>query len=180
MINLIPNQEKKKMAMDFYYRLAVLSVLMLCAVVFVAVLALLPAYLLSNSKSNIALQRLELQKAETAPFFNEETREIIKETNKKLDIIETAQSNKFSVSEKVINAILKEKISGIKIAQIAYENNTIEGKKIRISGTAPSRDVLLLFRKTLESSEAFKNVDLPISNFVKGSNIEFYISLIPA
>lgn len=179
MINLIPNQEKKKMARDFYYRLTVIFILMLSTVVFIAALALLPAYLLSNSKKNIALQRLELQKAETAPFFNEETREIIKQTNKKLDIIETAQNGKFPVSEKVISAVLKEKISSIKIVQISYENNTVEGKKIRISGTAPSRDVLLLFRKTLESSEAFKSVDLPISNFVKGSNIQFYMSLIP-
>jgi len=79
----------------------------------------------------------------------------------------------------VINAILLKKRSDIKITQISYQNDT-RGRKIGVTGTAPSREVLLFFRLALESSPAFKSVDLPISNFVKGSNIQFYLNLIPS
>ena len=179
MINLIPNQEKKKMIKDFYYRLIVLALVMLCVSLLVAITALLPAYFLSNSKKNIAYEKLEIQKAEILPAFDQETREILKQINNKLNIIENAQDSKFIVSEKFVNAIVSKKNSDIKLTQISYENNISNGKKIHISGSASSRDVLLLFRKRLENSNSFKNVDLPISNFVRGSNIEFYLNLIP-
>lgn len=179
MINLIPNQEKKKMVRSFYYRLAVLSLLMLSITLVIAILALLPAYFLSNSKNNIASGKLKTQKEQSIPSFDGETEAIIKDINNKLNVIENAQKNEFSATEKVINVIFVKKISSIKITQISYENKTIEGKKVRISGTAPSREVLLLFRRALEEDKSFKSVDLPISNFVKGSNIQFYLSLIP-
>ena len=61
-----------------------------------------------------------------------------------------------------------------------YENDATKGKKVTVLGIAPSRELLLLFRRALEDDVAFKKVDLPISNFVKGSNIEFSLSLIPS
>lgn len=186
MINLIPNQEKKKMVRQFYYRLVILFLAMLSVSFFIATLALLPAYFFSSSKYKIASGKLDMQKAESAPLFDKETEAIIKDINNKLNLIENAQKNKFLVSEKIINAILSKKISSIKITQISYENNAIgkspeeAGRKVSISGTAPSRETLLSFRKALEDSSDFKSVDLPISNFIKGSDIQFYLSLIPA
>lgn len=180
MINLIPNQEKKKMRRDFYHRLAVLFLVMLSFSIFVAILALLPSYFLSVSKINIANQKLETQKDEPTPLFNQETSEMIKDLNLKLNLVENAEKNKFTVSQKVINAVLLKKIPSIKITRIFYENDSLKGKKISIGGTAPSREVLLSFRQALENDVSFKSVDLPISNFVKGFNIEFYLNLIPS
>lgn len=180
MINLIPNQEKKKMVTSFYFRLGVLSLYMLSISLFIAILALLPAYLFSNSKNKIASQKLEIKMNESIPVFDKETGQIIKEISDKLKIIEDAQKNKFSVSEKVINAVFAKKSSSIKITQISYENNSATEKKIRISGSAPSREILLAFRKALEGDTSFKSVDLPISNFVKGANLQFFLTLTPA
>ena len=180
MINLIPNQEKKKMVKDFYFKLSFLSILMLCFSLFIAILALLPAYFLSSSRNNINSQKLETQKNEPVPLFDQETSAIIKDINTKLNLIESAEKNKFSVSEKVINSLFLKKISSIKINQISYKNVNPEGKKISISGTASSREALLSFRQALEDDPSFKSVDLPISNFVKGTNIQFYLTLIPA
>ncbi len=180
MINLIPNQEKKKMVKGFYFRLAMLSLWMLCIPLLIALLVLLPSYFFSNYKNNLATKKLETQKAEQVPLFDQETTAIIQDINTKLKLIEGVQKNNFLVSEKVINSIFVKNISSIKITQISYEDDSINGKKIRISGTAPSREVLLAFRQSLENDKAFKGVDLPISNFVKGSNIQFYLSLIPS
>ena len=78
------------------------------------------------------------------------------------------------------NEILLKKSPNIKITRISYKDDLKTGKKIDIEGLAPNREVLLLFRRALEDSTVFSKVDLPISNFIKGSNIKFHLSLIPS
>jgi Tfp pilus assembly protein PilN len=180
MINLIPKEEKKKMMADFYYRLAFLFFLMFGFSVLVSIVAFLPAYFLSSAKVSAVNLKLEMQKAEPLPLSGEQSAAIVKDLNSQLNLLQNAEENKFPISEKVINAILSSKISGIKITQILYENDPTAGKKINLTGTASSRAALLLFQQTLQNNPNFKNIILPISNFVKESNIEFNLILIPA
>ncbi|KKT01099.1 MAG: hypothetical protein UV76_C0002G0012 [Candidatus Nomurabacteria bacterium GW2011_GWA2_43_15] len=121
-----------------------------------------------------------MQKKEPMPLVDQDSLTSVEDLNSKLSTIENAEKNKYLVSQKVINEIIFQKMPDIKISQIFYENNVLNGKKINIRGLAPSRERLLLFRRALEDDITFKKVDLPISNFVKGSNIEFYLSIIPS
>ncbi len=172
------------MRKGFYFRLLVLFLVMGSVSIIIAFVAILPAYFLSSVKSNLINTKLEAQKREVVPLPDQETLAVIEDLDKKLDIIEKANKSKFVVSERVINAVLAKKMPEIKITDIAYEKNSKNdptlGPRISIQGSAPSREMLLLFRKALEDDATFKSVDLPISNFVKGSNIQFYLSLIPA
>ncbi|MEI6280625.1 MAG: hypothetical protein WCP17_01330 [bacterium] len=180
MINLIPNQEKKEMTTGFYFRLVVLFLATIDFCVLVIIFGIAPSYFFSNVKNETINTKLEIQKREPIPLLGEQSLAAINDINKKLNIIEKAEDGRFSISENVINSIIVGKMADIKINQILYDVDPILGKKISIRGTAPSREVLLLFRKTLEGNPTFKSVDLPISNFVKGANIQFYLSLIPA
>jgi hypothetical protein len=180
MINLIPNQEKKKKVKDFYFRLVVVFFAVLGSSVLVGSAAILPSYFLSSVKKNLSESKLEAQKAESAPLVDQSTLLTVEELNSKLSLIENAEKNKYLVSLKVINEIMAKKMPDIKITQIVYDNATVGGKKISIRGIASSRERLLLFRRALEDNPAFKKVDLPISNFVKGSNIQFSLSIIPS
>ena len=185
MINLIPKEEKRKIAKVFYYRLAVVYLLTLSFSVLIGTVAIVPSYFLTKIKKDSIDKKLEIQKAEPAPLLEEKTRAIIKDLNLKLSLFENKKNNEFIVSQKIINAIILKKISGIKITDISYEDNyqnnsiPLQNKKVSIRGIAPSREVLLLFRKALEDDVTFKSVNLPISNFIKGSNIQFYLNLIP-
>ena len=179
MINLIPKEEKKKMLVDFYCRFAVLLLLMASFSVFIASVAILPAYFFSSVKNSIANTKLNIQKEEHQPTSDEQSLSEVKDINNKLAVVENAKKNKFLVSEKVISAILLEKTPDIKITQIVYTNNTGADKNVTILGAATSRETLLSFQQSLEDSSAFKNVNLPISNFIKGSNIQFNLSLTP-
>lgn len=187
MINLIPQTEKKKMVKEFYYKLVILFFMVGSFSFFVIFISILPSYFLSSVRKNIVNDKLEIQKKEPVSQPAQKTLSVIKDLNNKLDLIESARKNKFTISERVINAVLLKKIPGIKITHISYEKNPlIKGpdsdevnQKISIQGSASSREVLLLFRQTLEDSTVLKQIDLPISNFVKGSNIQFYLSLIP-
>ena len=180
MINLIPKEEKKKMAMDFYRRLIVLFLLMGSFSVFVAVITIIPSYFLSKEKDSVASAKLEIQKQEPLPLVGEQSLVEIKDINSKLDLVESAEKNKFSISEKIVNTILSKKTPNIKITQIIYENDLVLGRKVSIVGVAGTREILLTFKQALEEDPTFKSVDLPISNFVKISDIQFNLSLIPS
>ncbi len=177
MINLIPNEEKKIIIKDFYYRLVIVILLVLAFVILIASISLLPSYFISSVKKNISTEKLN---TEEININNEKIFSTISDIDKKLSLLEKTEQEKFLVSERVINEILSKKISGIKITQIYFEDNEIDGRKISIRGTAPSRERLSLFSTTLENNSLFKEVDLPISNFVKGYNIQFYLTLIPS
>jgi hypothetical protein len=180
MINLIPTEERKKMTVDFYLRFVVVFLLLGSFTVFVACLAILPAYFLSSEKNKVVDLKLAVQKNEPMPLFGEQYLATVKDVNNKLGLVENAEKNKFIISEKVVSAILLKKSPGVKITQLIYGNDTVGGRKINIIGTAATRDSLLSFRRALEDDDAFKNVDLPISNFVKDTNIQFNLSLSPS
>ncbi len=179
MINLIPNEEKKKMSKDFYFRLVTVLFVMLSISLLIASIVILPTYFLFSTEEDSINTELELQNSESIPLLDQNTLVVIKDLGNKLNLIEDTQKNKFVFSQKVINEIILKKIPSIKITKISYQNNPQTGRKINISGKAPSREVLLSFRRALEDNVAFSKVDLPISNFVRGSDIEFYLSLIP-
>jgi len=168
------------MARDFRFRLGVLFLVMFDFCIFIISISLMPSYFISSVKETVAGTKLEVQKAQPLPEPGAESLIAVKDINNKLALIENAEKNKFLPSYKVINSVLLGKRPDIRITQILYVNDPALGKKISITGTAPSREVLLLFRQSLEDNPTFKNVDLPISNFVKGSNIQFSLSLIPA
>lgn len=179
MINLIPNEEKKKKVKDFYFRLTIIFFEVLAFSIMVASVALVPSYFMSSVKKNLINTMLESQKNEPTPLFDQETIALVDDIEKKLKLIEDTSENKYSVSLQVINQILLSKMSDIKINEITYDVN-VDGKIISIKGTAPNRDRLLAFRRALEDNVSFKKVNLPISNFIKGSNIRFSLTLIPS
>lgn len=180
MINLIPNEEKKKMRRDFYYRLMVMFLVAVAMSIFIGVIVLVPSYVLSAVKSKLALEKLELQKSEPVPVPDQVTLDAIATLDKKISIIEKIIQKPFGVADRVVSGVIVNKMPDIKIYSIAYKNDDESGRVIDIKGIAPSRNRLLAFRLALEDDDNFEKVDLPISNFVRGSNIDFSLTLIPS
>lgn len=183
MINLIPGEEKKRMSKSFYYRLTILSLIMLSFSILIASVAMLPAYFVSMAKEDLANKKLQIQKNELTPVPDSATLSAVEDLKNKIIFIESRQNSNFSLVERVLNSIILKKINLIKINEIRYEKNdqlgSEDAERITVGGTASSREVLLVFRKSLEDDIMFKQVNLPISSFVKGSNIKFFLSLIP-
>ena len=114
------------------------------------------------------------------PASSQDVLDVARSLNTKFKIIDDANKNKFDVSERVIKKIVAKKTPGIKITQISYKTDNFGEKSISIRGSATSRDTLLNFSQSLDKDPDFKKVDLPISNFIKGSDIQFFINLIPS
>lgn len=180
MINLVPNEEKKVMKQSFYYRLSTIFFVALGCCMLIASIALIPAYVSSMEKKSSLNNKLEIQKTENIDAKGAEVTGIIDNLDKKITLVEQTEKNKFSVSEKIIKEILSHKIPQVKITEISFNSTVKDGRKVSVSGLASSREQLFLFRKSLEEDPAFKMVDLPISNFVKGSNIKFSLTLLPS
>jgi hypothetical protein len=182
MINLIPKEEKKKMMQGFYCRLVVLFLAILAVCTLIALVAILPSYFLVSIKNNLAESKLASQRQESVPLLDQQASALISDINSKLKLVQDAEQDKFDISQRVINEVLSKKTSDIKITQIMYQNSEdpTVASQISVRGTAASRESLLLFSQTLQADAAFKSVDLPIANFVKGSNIQFYLNIIPS
>lgn len=179
MINLIPNEEKKKVFKDFYLRFVAVFFIMLGASLVFASAAILPAYFTSSIEESLISARLKTQQNEPISLPDQNTLAVIKDLKGKLALIEENKKNNFIFSQKVINEIILKKTPSIKITQISYRNDPESGKSIDISGVASSREALLAFRRALEDDPSFSKVELPISNFVRESNIKFSLSIIP-
>src|SRR3989338_2113019 len=156
MINLIPNEEKKKKVKDFYFRFLVMFFTVLGFSILIASASILPAYFISSVKKNLINTKLEIQKNEPIPSPDQTTLAIVEDLNNKLSLIEKTEVNKYIISQKIIKEIMAEKMPDIKITGILYQNNLTKGKTININGTAPNRERLLLFRQALENNIAFK------------------------
>ncbi len=180
MINLIPNEEKKRYSKDFYLRLVAVIFFALGICFLLITTAIVPSYFSSVVRENIANEHIENQKSVPIPEINQEALAIIDGINGQLTVIENASKSDFVVSTRAINEVVLSKDLDIRITRIFYEADATKGKKINISGRAPSREALLLFRRSLEANSAFSSIDLPISNFVKGANIEFNLTAIPS
>ena len=178
MINLIPNPEKKLMRKNFFFRLATVLFIALACVALIASMALLPSYFISVSKKVSVSKKLEAGRSEPLDALEEKTLSAVNNLDKKLSILEKAEKEKFLVSEKIISEIVSEKSPDIKLTEIYFEDDIL-GKRVGLRGTAPSRERLLYFRLALEENPFFDKVDLPISNFIKGSNIKFDLNLVP-
>jgi hypothetical protein len=175
MINLIPNKEKKQMVQDFYYRLVAVVLATLGWAVLVGAIALVPAYVLSSVKKDVARVKTSNLSSVPAPTTDQSTLEAIQDLNSKISFIEKSEKSRFAPSVMAVDQVLLDKMPDIKITEISYEASL--GKKITLRGEAPSRERLLAFRQALEANRLFKKVDLPISNFVKESDIKFYLTI---
>lgn len=177
MINLLPIEEKKNLTKEFNFRVVSFYFFTVAICFLIGAIALLPSYFFFSLKETIASNKLEAIKALPLPVSDKENTNIIKDTNKKITTIENTEKTQFSVLDKVINEIISKKMPDIKLNFISYNIDKEGVKQITLKGIAPDRERLLVFRRALENDTLFSKVDLPISNFIKGSNIDFNMNV---
>lgn len=179
MINLIPSEEKKVIRKVFYIRFVIVTFVVLGVGVLLSAILLLPSFFYSSLERDIAVTQLGLQKDNPPIEFEQGAENLIKDLENKLNLVENSQKDKFLVSERVINKIDAKLTSGIKVTEMNYLNDETKGMTLEVRGLALTRDDLLAFKSSFERDGDFKKVDLPISNFIKSTNIQFNLILTP-
>ena len=182
MINLLPHTQKKELERAYILRVVTLFILVAVSIMLCGLILLFPLYITSVSKR----QTVEAQVAALSSQKNttkEELDAIISDINTKLSVF-ADPTTQFSFSKDVIIPLLAKQNAGISITTIGYLNNeaastntppTAPSKNITVSGVAKDRAALLLFENNLKQESTFTGVNVPISNFVYGSDINFNI-----
>lgn len=175
MLNILAIEEKKRILTEYRFRLAVVLVFAVAAWVFSSLVLLVPSYLLAVSKYNDVAQELSTLEQKSGIAGQEKSvNEQINETNKKINLFLSANINESTSPSQAIINILTIKGVAIKISGFTYDVNAGKERMV-ILGTATDRDSLAQFVDTLKKDPTFLSVDLPISSYVKSTNIDFSI-----
>lgn len=177
MINLLPLSEKKKILTEYRLRLGVVSVFAVAGLVLASLALLGPSYFLSISKHTLVssdLARLEAAHV-GVPQAGDAVTEI-KVVNKKVDIFLKTEKVPHLVFSETILKIIATKGAQVKIIGFMYDA-VPDRERVTLSGVAASRDSLAQFVEALKKDTTFTTVTLPISSYVKSTDIDFSIVL---
>ncbi|MEA3399417.1 MAG: hypothetical protein U9R00_02815 [Patescibacteria group bacterium] len=175
MINILPKRQKNKVRHEYRMRLLTAIFGMIIILSLFATLLLIPVYVSSNYKENLTERKLENFNKNNFEIEIEDISGIVNEVNNNLIVLNTKEKNDYYLHE-VLESILSLSPKGIKMLQILYNERSDDSVAIEVYGEAKDRDTLQDFKNTIEQHGRFKNIDLPISNFVDKKDIDFSIS----
>lgn len=165
------------MAKGFYLKLVAVFFVVLAASIFIGASALLTPYFLSTVNKRIASERLENQKNLPTPALKDETLALVNEIDSQLSLVEGLRFDGLVISEDIFDRIIEHKSNKIRIVGISYSYDLDSGTIVGVSGIASSREDLLGFQQSIKDDPYFEEVNLPISNFIKSSDIGFSLDI---
>ncbi len=171
MINLLPENNKKELDREYTYRHAVVALWSALALIVVALVVMVPAYILTLYKGMVETSTVptdEIAKNE-ADFKKqlEETKLLINVLKPKTGI--TLPSN-------VITLLDKHKTTKNTITSLTYVVSDA-GTLVDVRGIAKTRESLSVFTDALRKEGIITKVDVPVSNFAKDTNIAYTFSI---
>lgn len=176
MINILPKKEKSNLEHEYITRLIIVVLIFISCFSVAVLLLLIPSYKYSVSKELVAENNLENFNNKNPEINVNKLNDEISATNDRLDFL-VAKKPKYSVSESVIDSLLSVRTPGISFTQINYMNRSDGAAPIQIIGKARDRSALHTFNDSILKNSTFSSVDLPISNFVKPTNIDYSLSV---
>lgn len=176
LMNVLPPEEKQLLKKEYHMRVANVSLALLALVILLSSALLLPSYFFSSSKESLAENRLEDFNKANPEISVHNIDSMVGDINNKLGILDRGKPA-HQVSEKVLGALLSGRPKGITFSQILYGQDSSGKFQINIRGTASGRTVLRDFKSSLDSNPDYLSVDLPISDFLARTDINFNISI---
>lgn len=175
MLELLPNTQKKALKKEYFLRLSVASLLFLFVTGILFLVSLLPSYFLSVVKERVVNEEFNNSMKSKNTLDNENLQSSIKDSKEMLYLLKPEDSQ--SLMESVIMKIIENKNPGISINSISINYSKKGQYQAIITGTSKNREFLRTFADKLKMEKDFNNIDLPISNFAKISDIDFNINL---
>lgn len=173
MLNILPTEEKKKVLVEYRLRLATISIFAVGSLVLASLFLLTPSYLLAVSKHNEVMDSLAaLEEKDSRGGQEKDVNLQIIAVNKKIDLFLKVGTPGALKPASVITKITDIKGDAIRITGLTFDA-TADQERVVITGIALDREKLSKFIEALKKDPAFTSIDLPISSYVKSSNIDF-------
>ncbi len=178
MANLLPIAEKERIQKMYTRRLFIVSLFSLLMLITGGVVTLLPAFFASFVKEKEARERLvvvtEIVSAEERKNLEKDVADI----NQKINIL-SGESEKYISTSFAIKKIIENKNPNISITSFFSDGGqTLKAPRVMtISGISSNRNTLISFVNSLRADDTFSEVNVPVSNFVKNTDIPFSLLL---
>ncbi len=167
-LNILPPEKKKEIKLWYLYKN--LKTAMLLLIIYISIVAMLILF----AKLFLQINFVNLsQDVNTLINNNQNSNKKIGEIKAKINNITKIQKENVKCSN-VLKDIVNKTNDNIKFSKISLNVNE---NKLVLAGHAKTRDDLLNFKKQLEKSNNYSNIDLPINNILEKENINFNIQL---
>lgn len=172
MINLLPTQYKAELKQEENWKLVlILGFLFLIFLIsLILILFSIKAYIQGEVQSFKILTELQEKTFQTEE--NRLLREKINSVNQNLSKLISFYRTKTNSAE-ILEKISQPLSSQIYLTNVSWQKDT---SRVSLSGYAPSREILLEFKRNLEEREDFTEVYFPPSNWLKPVDIDFQVS----
>jgi cell division protein FtsB len=173
MINLIPPQAKKQMKREYWLRVSVTWLLLLCGVLVVFGGLLVPSFVLIDSQ----LRAFEQQAASATAAASEQEGlkdEIATANREAAAVLALGTVPKISPYLQRIEAL---RGGGITLNQVRVIRTDSVVTEIEVSGVAASRETLTAFSSRLADDDWFTKAPVPFENLAANEDIGFVIPI---
>jgi len=175
-LNLLPPKEKEKLELDNLNQLIFFLAIRIAIFLLIFTLLLITTYyclsiLLKEQKRLIEINENDIKIQQLVKM-----EEKIKNVNQQLHKINLKQKE-LVVWTPALEELSKITPSGVYLINFSYR---LSNNEINLSGWAESRDKLINFKDSLEESALFVNLESPLSNLIKQTDINFSFTLEPA
>lgn len=178
MANLLPVVEKRHIQTIYAKRLFIVFLFFLLILITGGIITLLPALFVSIVKEKAGRDRLNI----VAEIVSAEERKNLEknavDVNKKINIL-SGESERFISLSRALKKIIDRKNPRIFITSFFYDNaqKAEAPRVVTISGISANRQTLVSFVNELRAEDIFLEVNVPVSNFVKNTDIPFSVLL---
>ncbi len=157
-------------------RFVAIVFLSLAALLVAAVLLVLPSFLfLKSNEIVLSAKRDTLAGYETSSIVRTLTSSIA-DVNKRLSVFPASETASPLIAD-FMNPVLLAKNGSIHLIAFSYTRSAKPNQAtVKVTGTADSRVALLAFTDRLKKVGSFSDVNVPITNFIKDSNVPFTVS----
>lgn len=186
MRTLLPKKEIRHLKHEYRLRCAILLLFFLSAAVWVGIVSLFPAYILSVIEGQNAFNEATKISTNLEDQGGNQIAAEEKDANAVIGAIASTQDSLFFSS--LIEDIDARRVPGMIITSFnvsheiggagSLEDNVAANQSvISISGTAATRDVLVAFQQNLESDPRLTDVELPVSALAEETDINFTMNM---
>jgi hypothetical protein len=176
MFKLLVESDKKKMQREYLVRRIAVALFALDVVIFLAIVGLFPAYLLSTVRLKNAAERSQALGYLGKSDEGKEARDWFHRTNQELAMLEPS-GEPIQASADIKN-LLGSKNAGVRLTNLVWKKSAAE-TTLAANGIASDRQSLISFEKKINESKLFSSVTLPVSNLAKDRQIDFSLKLTP-
>ncbi len=174
MLNLLPEQAKKRFILAYRFKFAIMCAVFLCMLLISAVVGLLPSYLNMRVQAERNREQAEQKKQTSGPSIEQAEARV--GANK---VLAQYLVDRVSVLEKAPTlSLLTKTIFDVAGSAVVIEGIELTGTILTIRGEAATREELISFHQRLKKQQYFETALLPISDLAQSIKPRFSIQIV--